>query len=259
MQGGASADSSEERLREQVATSCRILFKLGLADYLGHSSARLPGTDQVLIKPRHSQTIRGLGELSAEQVVAIDLDGNLLEGRDPPPGERFIHTEIYRARPDVGGVVHTHQTLATIFGVVRREILPLLHVEAPLVARGIPIYSSPELIHTAERGAAVAAVLGDYPVCHLQGHGIVAVAPSVEEATIAAIHLERLARANYLAAQLGTPRVIPPDEIERLAAPMVDFRVRWAYYASLADDNLGARASRPPRFSGRDARAPRRP
>jgi L-fuculose-phosphate aldolase len=177
-----------------------------------------------------------MGTLSAEQIVEIDLDGNLVDGADPPPGERFIHTEIYRARPDVGGIVHTHQTLSTMFGVTERPILPLLHVEAPLVARGIPIYPSPELVHDPERGAAVAAALGDYPLCHLQGHGIVTVAPTVEEATIAAIHLERLARANYIAAQLGTARVIPPDVIDRLAGPMVDYHVRWAYYASLADD-----------------------
>jgi L-ribulose-5-phosphate 4-epimerase len=230
-----------EALKQQVATASRILFRLGLADYMGHPSARIPGTERILIKPRHSQSVRALGELSADQVVEIDLDGNLVEGSDPPPGERFIHTEIYRARPDVGGVVHTHQTLATIFGVVGRDILPLLHVESPLVARGIPIFPSPELINDSARGALVAEALGDYPVCHLQGHGIVTVAPTIEEATIAAIHLERLARANYIAAQLGTPRVITPEEIARIRGPMVGYEVRWAYYASLADDpNLPA-------------------
>ncbi len=178
----------------------------------------------------------GVAEVSKLDAV-IDLDGNMVAGTHHPPGERFIHTEIYRARPDVGGIVHTHQTLATMFGVMQREILPLLHVEAPLVARGIPTYPSPELIHDPERGAAVAAALGDYPVCHLQGHGVVTVAPTVQEATIAAIHLERLARANYIAAQLGgNPRVIPQAEIDRLHGPMVDYRVRWAYYTSLVED-----------------------
>jgi L-fuculose-phosphate aldolase len=82
----------------------------------------------------------------------------------------------------------------------------------------------------------LAAALGDHSLCHLQGHGIVTVAPTVEQATIAAIHLERLARANLLASLLGTPRVIPPDEIARLANPMVNYEVRWAYYANLAED-----------------------
>lgn len=223
-------------LKERVATACRVLFRLGLADYMGHASARIPGTDLVVIKPRHSLSIRALGEVTADQMVVIDLDGHLVEGADKPPSERYIHTAIYRARPDVGGVVHTHQLLATVFGIVARPILPLLHVEAALVARGIPIYPSPELVDDPERGAALAAALGDHPVCHLQGHGIVTAMPTVEEAAIAAIHLERLAQANLLAAQLGgTPRVITPQEIARLAGPMVDYRVRWAYYASLAE------------------------
>ncbi len=229
----------ERALREVVATAHRALFRLGLADYMGHASARVPGTDRVVIKPRHSERIKGMNRLTAEQMVVIDLDGNLLEGDDPPPSERFIHTGIYKARPDVGGVVHTHQTLATLFGVVGREILPILHVEAPLVKRGVPTYPSPELIESAELGDAVAASLADFPACHLQGHGIVTVGRDVQEATIRAIHLERLARANLIAAQLGTPRVITPEEIERLEAPMVGYGVRWAYYSSLADDDSG--------------------
>jgi L-ribulose-5-phosphate 4-epimerase len=214
----------------------KILFRLGLVDYMGHASARIPGTDQVLIKPRHSETMRALGELTPDRIVTVDLDGRVVAGSERPPSEQFIHTAIYRARPDVGGVVHTHQTLATAFGIVGREILPILHVESPLVARPIPIYPSPELITSSELGDAVAAALGDHQVCHLQGHGIVTVAQTVQEATIAAIHLERLARANYLAAQLGTPRVVTPEEIARISGPMVNSGVRWSYYSSLVED-----------------------
>ena len=225
----------DQGLKETVATASRILGRLGLVDYMGHVSARVPGTDRVVTKPRHSETIRGMDTLSAEQMIVIDLDGNLLEGQDRPATERFIHTQIYRARPDVLAIVHTHQTLATVFGIVGRPILPILHVEAPLVARGIPMYPSPVLIETPELGDALARTLADYPVCHLQGHGIVTVAETVEEATVRAIHLERLARANYLAVQLGTPRVITPEEIEQLRGPIVGYRVRWAYYKSLLE------------------------
>lgn len=235
----ATDPAVESHLKEQVAAACRILFRLGLADYLGHPSARVPGTDRIIIKPRHSLRVHGMGNLTADEMVIIDLNGNHLEGDDPPPGERFIHTEIYRARPDVLGIVHTHQTLSTVFGIVQRPILPILHVEAPLVARGIPTYPSPELVSTPEQGAELASALSDYALCHLQGHGIVTVNPTVEEATLAAIHLERLARANYMAAQLGTPRVITPEEIERLAGPMVGYQVRWSYYVDLVEGATG--------------------
>lgn len=226
----------EQELRLKVATAGKILYHLKLTEYMGHASARVPGTDRILIKPRHSETIHGMGEVGPEKIVVIDLDGNLLEGDDAPPAERFIHTEIYRARPDVGGVVHTHQMLTTVFGIVERDILPLLSVEAPLVASRIPIYHSPDLILNAERGRDVAAVIGKGEVCHLQGHGIVTASPTVEEATLAAIHLDRLAQANYMAAQLGTPKVISPERIrEMLAGPRVGYKVRWAYYASLVE------------------------
>lgn len=227
----------ERELRQDVVTAGAILFRVGLIDYMGHASVRIPGTDRVLIKPRHSETMSVPGDLTSERVLVIDLEGNLVEGDETPPTERFIHTAIYKARPDVGGVVHTHQPLATVFGIAGVPIQPVLHVEAPLVAGGIPVYPSPELIRSPALGEAVADVLGDRPVCHLQGHGIVTVASDLRQAVLRAIHLERLARANLLATQLGgTPRAIPADQIARLAGPMVDYQVRWAYYARLAED-----------------------
>lgn len=230
----AKTKTIEQELRHTVATAGKILYRLGLTEYMGHASARVPGTDRILIKPRHSETIHGMGAVGPDKIVVIDLDGNLLEGDDGPPAERFIHTEIYRMRPDVGGVVHTHQTMATMFGIVNRPIEPLLSVEAPLMRRGMPTYPNPDLILNSERGEAVARLLGAGELCHLQGHGIVTASATVEEATLAAIHLERLANANYHCAQLGNARVIPPDEIEQMASgPRVGYKVRWGYYASL--------------------------
>jgi L-ribulose-5-phosphate 4-epimerase len=228
---------SSAALRQDVVTAGAILFRVGFTDYMGHASARVPGSDRILIKPRHSETMRVPADLTTERVLEVDLDGAVVGGEETPPSERFIHTAIYRARPDVGGVVHTHQMYATAFGCVGRAILPILHVEAPLVGGGVPIYPSPELIKTSELGAAVAETLGGSPVCHLQGHGIVSVGVDVREAVVWAIHLERLARANLLVAQIGgTPRQITSQELDRLGGPMVDYHVRWAYYAKLADD-----------------------
>ena len=232
---GSGQSPSEQELRELLATSCRILYHLGLSDYLGHPSVRLTGTDRVLIKPKHSPTVRRLDDMTPDRMVAIDLDGNLIEGGEQPPSERFIHTEIYRARPDVVSVVHTHQPISTVCGIVGLPILPVLHVQAPLVERPIPTYPHAILITDAELGRGVAEALGDHPVCHLQGHGIVAVGKSIQEATLGAIHLEHLAEANFRAAQIGrTPRAIPPDEIARLRTQLASPAGRWAYYAELA-------------------------
>src|ERR1051325_10083919 len=98
---------SESDLRHQLADVCRVLFRLHLVDYMGHPSVRIPGTDHVLIKPRHSERIRAQDQIRPEEMALIDLDGQHLSGEHAPPGERFIHTAMYRARPDVQAVVHT--------------------------------------------------------------------------------------------------------------------------------------------------------
>lgn len=226
---------NEDQQRELLATSCHILYKLGLSDYLGHPSVRL-GDNRILIKPKHSPSIRGMDRMGPTDMVVIDLDGNLLEGEHQPPSERFIHTEIYRARSDVGSVVHTHQPMSTLLGIVELPILPLLHVDSMILDDDpIPILHSAELIVTAAAGRGVAGALGRHNLCHLQGHGIVSVAATIQEATIGAVHMERLAEANYRVAQLGrTPRVIPPAELQALRIQLAAPAGRWAYYAEIA-------------------------
>ena len=223
-------------LRRRVALACRILYQQGLADYLGHPSARIGDSGYVVVKPKFSPRIKAFGAMATENMLVVDLDGRTHVGEDPPPSELSLHLEIYRARPDVKAIVHTHQLMSTIFGVVERPILPLLHLESVLVADGIAVYPSSKLITTPERGREMAQALGQHHLMHLQGHGIVTAAPRIEEATIAAVMLERLAHANYLAHTLGTPRVIPPDEIALLREEMQPPEGRWAYYSSLVEE-----------------------
>jgi len=126
--------------------------------------------------------------------------------------------------------------MATLLGIVELPILPLLHVEAAVVEQQpVPIFACAELIVSSDQGARVAQALGQHRVCHLQGHGIVSVGQSVQEATLGAIHLERLAEVNYRVAQLGRqPRVIPPEEIRALKGQLASPAGRWAYYTELA-------------------------
>jgi L-ribulose-5-phosphate 4-epimerase len=227
--------STEAELRRLLAASCRILFRLGLVDYMGHPSVRIPGTDRVLIKPRHSLRIRSQDALTPEDMVVIDLAGKPIEGRDPPPSERFIHTCIYRARPDVQAVVHTHQPMATVMGIGGAPIHPVLHVQSHLVERPVPVWPCAKLVTDDALGDQLAKALGDHAVVHLQGHGITSVAATVQEATLHTIHLEQLAEANWKVLAMGRqPRIIPPEEIQQRAASGVGWEVRWAYYAERA-------------------------
>jgi ribulose-5-phosphate 4-epimerase/fuculose-1-phosphate aldolase len=233
------SEGDEAQLRQELADCCRILGRLGLADYMGHPSVRLPGTDHVLIKPRHSLRIRAMDRVGPEQMVVIDLDGNFIRGDDLPPSERFIHTSIYRARPEVRAIVHTHQPMATIMGVASAPILPILHVQSPLVEESVPIWPHAQLVTDTAMGDDLAQTLGTHTVALLQGHGMVAVADGLKEATVHAIHLEQLAEANYRVLAINKPpRVIPQDEIRMLKERGVDWTVRWSYYAELAGVDL---------------------
>jgi len=222
-------------LRHLLAQSCAILYRQGLTDYMGHPSARIPGTDKILLKPRHSTRIRAMDQVRPEDMIIIDLEGNVVEGDLGPPAERFIHTCIYKARPEVQSVIHTHQPMATIMGIAEQPILPILHVESPLVEFGVPIWPCAKLVTDNELGDQLAQALGDHPTAILQGHGIVSVADTVQDATIGAIHLEHLAEANYRVLAINKkPRVIPPEEMRQLKERGVGVDVRWAYYAELA-------------------------
>lgn len=225
-------------LKEKVALSCRVLYHLGLADYMGHPSARIPDSNLAVIKPRFSLDIRGMSEMTAEHMIIVDLDGNLVEGDFAPPGETSIHTEIYRARSDVQSVVHTHQTMSTAFGMVDRPLLPLIHVESELVAREIPVYPHGWLITSRARGEAMVQALGDHRILHLQNHGVVITGPTVENATVDTISLERLANMNYITAALGKARPMTPEDMDQVMREKQPVASRWAYYTSLVDQNV---------------------
>jgi ribulose-5-phosphate 4-epimerase/fuculose-1-phosphate aldolase len=234
-QRGHDGGAAESELRQLVATAGRVLYQQGLTDYLGHCSARVPGSDRVVIKPKHSKTVRSPGELGPDDMIVIDLDGNLVEGSDAPPAECFIHTEIYRARPDVQAVAHTHQRAATLLGVTGAELLPVLHVPAVLTDGGtMPTWPCPLLVTSPELGRKLAAALGTAGLCHLQGHGIVSVAADIRRAAVTAIAVEQLAEANLTILQTGlSPRVITPGELDELRSSVASIDGRWAYYVQL--------------------------
>jgi ribulose-5-phosphate 4-epimerase/fuculose-1-phosphate aldolase len=230
--------TDEDELREQVALAGRILHQQGLLDYLGHCSARVPGSERIIIKPKHSRDVRGFHALGPDDMVVIDLAGELVEGDAQPPAERFIHTEIYRARPDVTAVVHTHQPHGTTLGVIGAALKPVLHVPSVLADRGrIASWPCPLLVTDPAMGREVAETLGDGRLCHLVGHGIVSVADDVRLATLAAIAVEQLAQANLTILGTGLePRVITEDELDTLERTLATVDGRWAYHAQLVEE-----------------------
>jgi ribulose-5-phosphate 4-epimerase/fuculose-1-phosphate aldolase len=223
-----------DELRVKVATGCRIIAKLGLADYLGHISARIPNTDYVLIKAS-GLAMGNLLNTTPDRIVMVDIDGNQVEGLHRPPNETRLHTEIFRARPDVMAVVHDHQHYATAVAAAGKDVLPMLGVMSAPVAKPLPVFPSSLKICSNEQGAAVAAAMGDSVGIHLQNHGIVMTGSCVEEAVINAIWLEIQAKMTHLAYQIGTPICQSDEEVQLNVEQAEKWEGRWNYYCSLLE------------------------
>lgn len=131
----AFAQDSEQTLKVKVAQAVRMLAAEGLVASSGHVSSRIPGTDKVLINSRDAS--REI--VQPEDIVTVDLTGKKIAGKDREPDETFIHVSIYRARPDVMSVIHTHALYSTAFTIARKEILPV-SVHGAIFADGIPEY-----------------------------------------------------------------------------------------------------------------------
>jgi L-fuculose-phosphate aldolase len=182
---------------DSLAYGCKILALEGQGDMIwGHVTCRVPGVpDRLYMKP----AAMGLEEISASDLITINLDGEKVGGDLPRHSEVFIHTEIMLARPDINCVVHTHPPHAVAFGSLGKSLLPVGH-EGSLFSDGLPTFSeTTDLIVTPERGEALARVLGGANAALLQNHGIVAAGESLAKAVMTAVILERACRVQLLA------------------------------------------------------------
>lgn len=211
--------ASVEELKEVVAESCRILGTLNLTkEATGHVSARIEGTDKVLIRARGPEE-EGVRFTTAREVITVDLDGKKLDGDEglARPQEVFIHTWIYKTRPEVQSVIHIHPPTVVLFTICNKPLLPVYGAYDPAGLRiyldGIANYGRSILISNDERGKEFAQAIGDKRVCLMRGHGITSVGQSVQEATVTAIKLNQLAEMNYQASLLGIPQPISDDDI----------------------------------------------
>lgn len=220
-------------LKEQVALACRMLANERLFDQSGHISARHPNGELLLIHPHGTSRY----EVQASDLLVLDMDGNVVEGDARPPTERFIHTQIYRARPDVQSVCHTHSRMATVLGIVGRSIVPVTNYAAFLGNGPVPIYPDPRLVRSPEAGDALARALGSHYACVMRNHGAVIAAGNVCATLVASMYFEENAYRQYLALQIGEPIGYTDEEIAEVAAqnwtPIGNRKV-WDYYVSRA-------------------------
>jgi L-ribulose-5-phosphate 4-epimerase len=177
----------------------------------GNVSARDPETGLVAIKPSGVR----YEDLTPESMVVLDLDGNVVEGTHKPSSDTASHLYIYRHRPDVNGVVHTHSRHATAFAAVGRSIPVYLTAHADEFGGEIPCAGF-AMIGDEAIGAQVVETIGDSPAVLLKNHGVFTVGPTAEAAVKAAIMTEDVAATVFLALQLGEPDRLPDDVVARL-------------------------------------------
>jgi L-fuculose-phosphate aldolase len=200
-------------LREQVALACRMVALEGYVDLtLGHVSAREPESRTIWIKRKGP----ALDEVEPEDVIALDLDDPEAYSAPEFHLESVMHTEVYRRRPDVGSVIHGHPIYGTALGSTDAELLMLTH-DAVLFADGIGEFDEgPDLVTDRERGARVAAALGDKRAALLRNHGVVIAGEDVRWSVLTALVLERAVRFQSIASSLGSPRPISDADARRL-------------------------------------------
>ena len=212
----ASLSGVDPALLEDVVVGSRILADFGVVDGFGHVSARHP------TNPNHFLMSRSLAPalVTADDIMEFDLDGNAVDARGRSVFiERFIHAEIYRVRPDVMSVVHTHSPGVIPFSVSNVPLRPMYH-NPSFLAVGVPVWDirkdfgdTSMLVNNAALGKSLAAALGDKPVALMRGHGDVAVGPTVKMAVFRAYYTDVNAKLQAQALALGgEPNYLTPGE-----------------------------------------------
>jgi HCOMODA/2-hydroxy-3-carboxy-muconic semialdehyde decarboxylase len=193
---------------DDLAAASRILADQGVFDAAGHVSMRHPhDPGRFLMSSAMSPAL-----VRPEDIMEFDLDCRACEARGRNGFlERFIHGEIYKQRPDVMAVVHSHSPTVIPFGLVPTSMRAMYH-NAAFLAAGVPVFDIRDgfgatdlIVGSPEKGAALARTLGDKPVALMRAHGMVVVGPNLPTAVFRAVYTEINARIQHQAAALGGP------------------------------------------------------
>jgi HCOMODA/2-hydroxy-3-carboxy-muconic semialdehyde decarboxylase len=213
--------AADRALIDKLVLANRILYRNGVVDGFGHVSARHDRS------PDHFLLARSMAPalVRRDDILTFDLDGVAQDAGDRRPYlERFIHAEIYRVRPDVQSVVHSHSPSVIPFGATRQPLRPIFHMSG-FLGEGAALFDIREtagdtdmLISNSALGVAMAKALGEKSVVLMRGHGSTVVGSSVEQAVYRAIYAEVNARLQIEATQLGQVTYLNEQEARKAAA-----------------------------------------
>ena len=214
-------------LVDRVVYANRILYDQGVVDGLGHVSVRHPSEPGVFLLSCN----RAPALVKREDIVCYDLDGNAVsETSERPYLERFIHSEIYRARPDVVAVVHSHSPSVIPFAITHKPLKPVFHMSGFLGSGSAHFEireaagNSDMLIRSPYLGEALAKSLGKHNCVLMRGHGSTVVGTSLEQVVFRAIYAEVNAKLQLAANGLGEISFLNEEEA-KLASDMNDGQI----------------------------------
>ncbi len=226
--------------RDDLVTANRILYAQGVVDAFGHVSVRDEEDPESFLLARNMPP----GLVEAGDIVRYRFDGSARDGDERRPYlERYIHGSAYRARPDVGAVVHSHAPSTIPFGIVREApLVPVWHMSA-FLAGPVPIFeirdvegdASDLLIRSTATGDALARTMGENTAVLMRGHGATIVGRTVQEAVFRAVYLALNAQVQADAMRLGTPVHLNASEAAAATATIgAQIDRAWSLWAAEA-------------------------
>ena len=203
-----------ERVREHVCALHAELPRWDLVTWTsGNISARVPGTDLMVIKPSGVS----YDDLTAQDMVVCDLNGTLVEGRHKPSSDTDAHAHVYRARPDVGGVVHTHSPYATAWAARGEPVPCAITAMADEFGGDIPVGPFARIGDDSIGRGIVRTLEGHRsPAVLMRGHGVFTIGATAKAAVKAAVMCEDVARTVHLARQGGPVERLPQEDVDAL-------------------------------------------
>ncbi|MEK4009970.1 class II aldolase/adducin family protein [Peribacillus sp. FSL M8-0224] len=196
-----------EELKKQLVEGIRMLENIGHIDFNGHFSVRIPKTDLIFINSAGASR----SSLTVDNIITIDMAGNLVEGTGRPPNEYPLHTQIYKRRPDVQAISHTHPRWSTLFTIAKMPLRPVIIQGAVLGT--IPVLSKSHSISNVEIADELAKKIEDHHIALLKAHGAVITGDSIIETFVRSVFLEENAQRQYMASQLGYAHSLEDEEI----------------------------------------------
>jgi len=187
-----------ENLKRRLVEGIQVITGEGVLSGSGHLSARIPGTETFLINPRFAGVLAG-----PKDICTVNFAGKRIAGKGPIPSESPIHAAVYKARPDVGGVIHCHARYSILVGLLETGLVPF-NREARIFADGVPIFHESRGINDFALAERMVENLGSHFATFLRGHGVVVAGPGIEGACISAIQLERACQDQLLMMSITT-------------------------------------------------------